>query len=374
MRTLKQYGYIVIRKIAETLQGFIIEAKDEYTNKKYIVKMSEIELYSKNKTKRGDDVQENILKEMELMKYLQKRNPSDSFLKIINSFKDKKYLYIIMDHGGESFFDYVVKNHKNIIKNKLSIYEWQKHLRILFKQIINLLNWLHNSCYVCHLDISLENMVIRDVKFDNKSKKFIKHGILSLCDYGLSEKFIKDNFYSSKYAGKIGYCDPLIPQHKIYDARKADIYSLSICMFNAYIGAPPYMEPTKDDRGFKLLFYKHKINVLLDHWGKLKYMPKEISNILKKIWVNQYERIFITDLVFNEYFYECNNSSTSSCFVIDNKRYSFSDTKRSSISRSLLSPSLTEISIDNDDDIFNDSNNKFNSILDVNKSIYIENN
>jgi len=303
-RTLSRHGYIIIKEIANTLQGFIFEAKDIETNEIVIVKMAEIALFKRKKSRCGASVQENIFQEMKLIKDIQRKCSSKSFVKFIESFQDSKYFFAIMEHGGQGFFDYVVTSHQRIENNEISKDEWKKHLKVLFKQIVKLISWLHNECFVCHLDISLENMVIKGVKYDYKENKFIKHGRLSLIDYGLAERFKPRNFSCKKYVGKTGYCCPNIWNQNKFDARKADVYSLSICFFMAYIGAPPYKKPSiKKDKAFRLIYNnEYGLHKLLKHWKRSKWMPKEIRKIIKQIWVHEDERIYIEDILCNPYF------------------------------------------------------------------------
>ena len=65
-----------------------------------------------------------------------------------------------MQNGGNSLFDHVKYCHKLINNNQLSIHEYKNHCKIIFKQICNIVNWIHSND-VCHMDISLENTLIK---------------------------------------------------------------------------------------------------------------------------------------------------------------------------------------------------------------------
>ena len=101
-----------------------------------------------------------------------------------------------MEDGGYSAFDFVVKGHKLITLKKLDISEWHRICKLIFKQMIEAIEFIH-SHNIAHMDISLENMVINDIDIividDGSEKiKFVsdKNGSgdgvqIKLCDFGL---------------------------------------------------------------------------------------------------------------------------------------------------------------------------------------------
>ena len=112
-----------------------------------------------------------------------------------------------MENGGYSLFEFCVKGHEMINCGKLDISEWHKLVKIIFKQMIECIGYLHKKG-VCHNDISLENFLINDVEaiWNDKGKiEFCKDNvIIKLCDFGLAEYFKncgdhKTDFMSTKY-------------------------------------------------------------------------------------------------------------------------------------------------------------------------------
>ena len=96
--------------------------------------------------------------------------------------------YLIMEDGGQSLFDFIVKAHRLIIVGHFSIYEWHKMVKVIFKQMIECIQYIHNK-NICHFDISLENFLINDVdvvhKSDGLGLKFIHSSVqIKLCDFG----------------------------------------------------------------------------------------------------------------------------------------------------------------------------------------------
>ena len=117
-----------------------------------------------------------------------------------------------MEYGGQSLFDFVVKTHKFIKSGKIEICEYHKLVKIIFKQIIGCLQYIHGK-NVCHFDTSLENILINDVdlisykKIDGrKYYKFDYENIqIKVCDFGLSQLFDGKTFLCNKYCGKLTY-------------------------------------------------------------------------------------------------------------------------------------------------------------------------
>ena len=60
-----------------------------------------------------------------------------------------------MEDGGQSLLLFVQKAYKMIERNKLDIAEWLKVCHLLFKQMIECIEYIHSK-NISHFDISLE--------------------------------------------------------------------------------------------------------------------------------------------------------------------------------------------------------------------------
>ena len=67
-----------------------------------------------------------------------------------------------MEDGGFCLFDFVVKMHKFIEINKLDTSELQSVAKIIFRQMIEAIEYIHSK-NIAHMDISLENWLINDL-------------------------------------------------------------------------------------------------------------------------------------------------------------------------------------------------------------------
>ena len=192
-------------------------------------------------------VNEDVLKEIAILKYLMDdQNCPKSIVKYVESFKgsvnflnlfiihriyfpffslffcdfSKLHYYLVMEDGGFSLFEFVVKVHRLIRMGKLHISEWQRIAKIIFKQMIQAIEYIHSKG-VCHFDISLENFILNDIDVvlvttpTEETIKFVAtdtSGIdVKLCDFGLAEIFSADKtdkncnskWLSNKYCGKV---------------------------------------------------------------------------------------------------------------------------------------------------------------------------
>ena len=114
-----------------------------------------------------------------------------------------------MEDGGHSLLEFARRAHKCIKKNKLDIEHWMKMCKILFIQMIECIEYIHNK-NVIHFDISLENFLINDVNInvietdhgDEKIEFCLNDNVqIKICDFGLAQYFQYDDFSSSKYCG-----------------------------------------------------------------------------------------------------------------------------------------------------------------------------
>ena len=179
-------------------------------------------------------VQEDIVKEAEIMEMLERDECPKQIIKYFEFFEDDDAYYLVMERGGNGLFEFVVECHQHIVNGKLSIIEWRKAVRKIFYYMVAVVAWMHRIRHVCHLDISLENVVMsRDTYFDETDGK-IKNLDIRMIDMGLAQTFdIKANpkFHCNKYVGKTGYQAPKVFNCKPFMANKADIWSLGISLF-----------------------------------------------------------------------------------------------------------------------------------------------
>lgn len=252
------------------------------------------------------DIKEDIIKETAILRYLSSSNPPKSLAKFESFWSDKKNYFLVMEDGGNGLFEFVTKCHKFINDEKLTIKEWLRFVKIAFKQMVNLLDWMHNKMACVHFDISLENFVIDNVMvlIDKESDKiiFADDFQIKLVDFGLSEVFTsikkngKTDFRSKKYVGKTAYKAPKVfAKKKIFDARAADCWSLGVVLFMMIIGGAPYKKPNKYDTTFQYII-NGKIIQLLKEWNRIHFVTPKIVDLLLRILSIESKRINIDEI------------------------------------------------------------------------------
>jgi len=299
---LGRFGYLKHKTITKTLQGNIFVAKVDASSssqtkdgkkknkkeKQVVIKKTSKQLHSEHVTVQNGKkfgIYENILKECIILKHLtENRNGliMTSFTKYDNFFDDDNYYYLSMEHGGSDLFDFIIEAHELIANKKLKIKEWRKFTKYLFWQMIVVLKWLHNDMNICHLDISLENILIKNGNFvpldKDKTQYTINSNVqIKICDFGLAEIFNQNSdFKCTKFCGKTNYKAPEVYGKKgIFDARKADIWSLGVVLFCMLVGSPPYNKPIDSDPAY--LYIKNGIiDQLLFQWEKSFYYSQSI--------------------------------------------------------------------------------------------------
>jgi len=295
-------GYKVTTKIATTMQGSVYNAVN-MDGQRCVLKRTSVRLHNMGVAcinKKLYKVKENIVNEAAIMEYLTSLNPPAGLTKLIDFFCDGKNYFLLMEHGGQSFFKHVTGFHKRIKNGELKLKTWKQHVKILFKQMCKFVNWMHNVAKLAHLDISLENMLIKGCVF--KNGKFISHGQVNFIDFGLSERYPDKKSFDNctKYVGKQNYKSPEL-YHKIpFNAAKSDIWSLGVILFMLTFGLKPYSIPKNNDTMFEIIFHDN-IKFWAKHTGKSKRVSKELLNIFSHIFCDENDRYTINKLIKHKY-------------------------------------------------------------------------
>jgi len=327
--TLLRYGYEEVKVIAKSLQGVVVEARRtedhadfETDEETVIIKITSKQLHSaklSNKHGKALSVQEDIIKEKKLLMYLTANQPPESLVKFLGFFSDSAHYFLVMENGGCDFFDWIVKCHGWIRAGKLSLKQWKLYIADLMSQIVEFVRWLHCKMKVVHLDISLENMLIKHNKFKsdgNGGIRLSRKMQVKICDFGLAEYFSAGNeeggFACTKYVGKTHYKAPKVYGKKqVFDARKADIWSLGVSFFMMMVGAPPYKLPTANDDHFPMI-EKNDVMAILRRWGREHYIDEHAEHLLNRmLCVDEATRIDTEALCIHRFFARNRSRNTS---------------------------------------------------------------
>merc|ERR1712228_80227 len=254
-------------------------------------------------TKKGKKIaiKEDIVAEAKMLEQFHANSPPASLIGFYGFFEDSHSYYLCMERGGTDYFDFIVKCHDMISNNKLSLNEWRKQCKFMFAQMIQFVNWMHTKMSCAHLDISLENILIRPTARYDAETKTLKSCYIKFIDFGLVSKFDIENnphWKCKKFVGKTHYKAPKVYGKKEeFCANKADIWSLGVCLVMMIVGAPPYNKPVDKDITFQYVKYK-QIAKLLQEWGRIKYVTSNLHDLLTRmLCFDESERITMAELV-----------------------------------------------------------------------------
>jgi len=264
---------------------------------------------------------ENILREIELIQAINRRQElSESqvvrqgIIQVLDTIDTESYHMMVVEDGGTDLLTFIRSVHEEISKGTMSICEWQKTIRLMAKRMCKVIHWLHSEMALCHLDISLENVLISNVHWvwypdQNKRmrKKLAPSFELKLIDFGVAQEFDKDigDFKCALVLGKETYCSPQIMalQSKLldhtYDARKADVWSFGVCLFTMAIGCPPWNKATAKDRLYEWIVLDQDLEMVLDKWNRSHYMSNVMKNLLQGIFTEDEEHRISTSEIAN---------------------------------------------------------------------------
>lgn len=160
---LQEMGYIKIKKITDTLQGCVfialnqnnMELNNDKSNNTVVIKRTSKYLHSQGITIQDDKVykvNENVLKEYDVLKHFTNSpNCPSQITKVIDFFESDNNYYLVMENGGDDFFEFIVKAHQLINERKLNVKEWRKFVKYMFYQMVVVVKWLHTEMNCCHL-------------------------------------------------------------------------------------------------------------------------------------------------------------------------------------------------------------------------------
>ncbi len=305
-----KHGFERTLSMTRTLQGEVFEGRmvwagHEWSGRRVVIKKTSKRLHSAGVTVTASGrrvaVQENIVLEAELLRRFHAHSPPSSLVELVAFFEDSLSYYLVLEHGGSDYFDFVVRCHERIVAGQLALSEWRKHCKFMFAQMVQFSRWMHEVMHCANLDISLENMLISDLAHFDAESGTLRKCYIKFIDFGLTEWFdvaTNPQFVCRKFGGKRHYNAPLVyGKSGSFMANEADIWSLGVCLFMMMIGAPPYNKPIGSDVTFQYVRYG-QIAKLLQEWGRIKYVTSNVHDLLTRmLCVEEQRRITMAEIV-----------------------------------------------------------------------------
>ena len=258
---------------------------------------------------------ENIVKEAIILHYLTELNqsPSGCVCSFIDFIETKQSYWLVMDDCGDmTLAKFVRTAHQFIAEKKLKLKDWRTVTKYIMWQLSVCLFWLHSDMNVCHLDLNMDNVMIKNGNFvhsKNGSDVRIDSANLSvkILDWGYSEvwKQCEENGFRCQKTGLTKDYIHRAPKAfcgEIFDGRKADCFSLGIILYDMVFGKSLYNYPCADDDGYAALkankLHKYLCQSKLQH-----YIRKPAMKVLEGLLcVDESQRMDTSSILKNEWF------------------------------------------------------------------------
>jgi serine/threonine-protein kinase SRK2 len=242
-------AYELNRSFRDTIYGEVFWAVHKASGSKVVVKTYLKHLVQAQTTRTGipvaEDAQKEIKTHAKLSRDLQNLHPN--IVRLYAVHEDSKNIYTILEYCGKG--------------ELLPFIQAQafdcKTAAVYARQMMSGVHHMHSQ-NICHLDISLENLLITD------------NDVLKICDFGVAiECAAPDALLTlddpDRRPGKLRYMAPEIFHMKPYNPRLCDVWSCGVVLFVMLLGGFPFEYPVLTDKRFKLV-YTGQVAVLLHAW------------------------------------------------------------------------------------------------------------
>lgn len=198
------------------------------------------------------------------------------------------FIYLIMEEclGGELFTRIAHKTKKG---ERFT----EESSRIIFKQIIQSINYLHTHG-VCHRDIKPENIMFTSIE-DNSPIKLI--------DFGLSKIFAIDQWKTANIVGTPLYMAPEVFIGKYNE--KCDVWSCGVILYILLSGRAPFF--SKDRNNLIELIIKGQYSF---NFPEFSTVSNEAKDLITKMLCEQNRRISAKEVLEQEWLFKKDNNST----------------------------------------------------------------
>eukprot|EP01084_Bolivina_argentea_P219952 372877_1 len=165
-----EHGYEFVQLIRNTPQGQIYEAcSTKRESERFAIKKVDKELFQQKTTRNGTiSTSKNILKYALLLNHctITNKAPGHHIAQFIDFFNDEQYYYLVMEYCGSiTLQQWSQKAFEYIQNNRLDIKQYRKMVKFIFWQLTVLTYWLHNDMNICHLNITMDNIMIQNGDF-----------------------------------------------------------------------------------------------------------------------------------------------------------------------------------------------------------------
>ncbi|POM70343.1 CAMK/CAMKL protein Kinase, partial [Phytophthora palmivora] len=236
--------YSLCKKLSSTLYGETALYQDQELQQLVVLKRVSIPLLQQERAAKENPLSERIVVQL-LEDPLTARAPGrEHVVEYMREgfFSSGDSVFIAMEFcAGGDLYDHVTSKPGRRVGESEAL--------SLFAQLARGLSFLH-AHGVAHRDLSLENVLLKD-------------GQVKICDFGLSTDA---NQLAADVVGKYYYMAPEIVQERVYDPKKADIWSLGVLLFILLTGSPLFADEQRCAPTLRVLT-KYGVAKILELWG-----------------------------------------------------------------------------------------------------------
>ena len=274
----KLHEYLYIDEMYETPQGALFKAKPTCSPEQVVTIKKADKVMSHDGTALQDEffivVEEDIVKEALILQHLTDNlSPTGNYIpEFIDFFESATDYYLVMQHvDGQTLRHFIDSAHQHIVDGKLQSKVYAKAIKFIMFQCMALLHWMHSVAHCCHGRVTVDSIMLQNAKFieDHNGKLKVDPNLsIKLVDFGVAEIFkvnpkvnpkgnprgnlrgnpkvnlTVNSFQCNKQDANsehYPYVAPKVFFGEIYDARKADIFSLGMVLYHCLVGKPMYL-------------------------------------------------------------------------------------------------------------------------------------
>lgn len=154
-------------------------------------------------------------------------------LNLLNSSTQETLSAMLLEYAPKGDFVKTVQGLKGLPEDMARFY---------FLQLLDAVDYLHNTCNVCHRDIKLDNILL-DAAYNIK-----------VTDFGFATKFdLPEKEFEGKNVGTTKYYSPELIEKRPSLLTHADIFALGVTLFTMVTCYLPFGTASADDKIYSLL-------------------------------------------------------------------------------------------------------------------------
>lgn len=243
-----------------------------------------------------------------------------SIIKLLSTFQTKNKLFFVLEFAQNKDLDFFIRKF-GILNDNIA--------RIYSAEIINVIDYLHNSLHISHRDIKPSNILL-DENFHIKFTDFSTCKIDGKQFDMKTKQFVPTDEIDKEIVGTAEYCSPEMLNQNVINSFSNDIWSFGCILYQFYHGKSPFkglseIETFANIKNGKIIISelipkdaKDLIQKCLNQDQKKRISAKEIKNhpYFKKIdWSTLvYDEVPLKKDIFDKFSMKLKNGDSNTCF------------------------------------------------------------